>query len=122
MGISRAYELLDNDTKTQIKYLQTLQKELKKQKDDFEYNLMKLQSDKLKDFMLGLQEKEDILDNILNKMKKDSSSYGDNKEIIIKGWDDIKILKKDIIKHTIQQEQKQNNKQQKTTSITSYIP
>merc|ERR1712157_566074 len=116
------YEIKLNNIQEQQHRISTLEKELKEQKDDFEYNLMKLQSDKLKDFMLGLQEKEDILDNILNKMKKDSSSSSDSKEIIIKGWDDIKILKKDIIKHTIQQEQKQNNKQQKTTSITSYIP
>ena len=138
--LNRAYELLDSDTKTRLEYLQTLenqkqdyeerlqemqkkqeqidnlQTQLQKQKDEFEQDYNTLQSKKLQEFIESLQDKENKLSNILSNMQKDS-----NKKAIAKSWEDIKILKKDLISETLEKEEQQTNYNTKD-SITSYIP
>ena len=114
--IERATELLDSDTRMMGDLIQQLEEqrdaleqqqlELQKQKDDMEQIQDELEQEKAKlerqmltarrqeakKFATQLEEKEQILENILEKLKQDPS-----RKLITKSWDEIRFVKRDAI-------------------------
>ena len=114
--ISRAYDLLDSDTRQmgdllremedqkalideQVAALEAKKQEMasmelkmKEENRRLENKMLTARRDEAKKFAKRLEEKEEILENVLDKLKSDPS-----KKILAKSWDEIKFVKRDAL-------------------------
>lgn len=114
--IDRATELLDSETRQmgdllreledqkavveaqmeemveKKKEIVALQQELQSQQAQLEQKQLSARRDEAKKFALKLEEKERVLEDILDKLKSDPS-----RKVIARSWDEIKFVKRDAI-------------------------
>jgi DNA mismatch repair protein MutS2 len=107
--IDRATALLDSETRQMGDLIENLQDQLteleakkekmavleEQMKEDqvkLERKMLVARRDEAKKFARKLEEKEQVLENILEKLKSDPS-----RKILAKSWDDIKFVKRDAL-------------------------
>ena len=114
--ISRATELLDSDTRQmgdlireledqkalideQVLEMEEKKKEMARMEFELKERQMKLEKKQLtirreeaRKFAKLLEEKEQVLENVLDKLKSDPS-----RKLVAKSWDDIKVVKRDAL-------------------------
>jgi len=114
--LDRAYNLLDQDTRrmgdlirdledqkvlvdAQVEELERkkremerLEQHMKKQREKLEVKQLSARRDEAKKFAKKLEEKEKVLEDILDKLKKDPS-----RRLVAKSWDNIKFTKRDAL-------------------------
>ena len=69
-----------------------LEEQMKEEQVKLERKMLVARRDEAKKFAIKLEEKEEVLENILNKLKSDPS-----RKILAKSWDDIKFVKRDAL-------------------------
>jgi DNA mismatch repair protein MutS2 len=114
--IDRATELLDSETRqmgdlirdledqkaivdNQVleleekkKELERMQTEMKEQQEKLEKKMLNVRREEAKKFAQKLEEKERVLEDVLEKLKSDPS-----RRIVAKSWDNIKFVKRDAL-------------------------
>mmetsp|Transcript_20824 Transcript_20824/g.31370 ORF Transcript_20824/g.31370 Transcript_20824/m.31370 type:complete len:1017 (+) Transcript_20824:76-3126(+) len=72
--------------------MERLKQEMAKQQQKLEAKQLSARRDEARKFAKNLEEKEQILEDVLEKLKKDPS-----RKIVAKSWDDIKFTKRDAL-------------------------
>merc|ERR1712176_286705 len=72
--------------------MELLEQDMKKEREALEVKKLSARRDEAKKFALKLEEKERVLEDILEKLKKDPS-----RKFVAKSWDDIKFTKRSVL-------------------------